>query len=206
MRSSRVANRVKQVGESDNGGANSHATRLANRSDTGFLLLDAALKPLYVNAEAGEILFHPEKPKKAKDFADQLASKIRTMAASEGPSGRLSLCNEFLSGRRHYVCRFFDAGVLGNKSRGSNESSLVVLLERSPEAAADFPKICHQYHLSQREGEAVQLLVRGLANKQIAARMKISPNTVKVFLRLAMMKIGASSRSEIMSKFIHLKA
>ena len=206
MRSSRVADKVKQVGEADNGRANPNTTRFANRSDAGFLLLDAALKPLYVNAEAGEILFHPERPTNAKDFADQLASKIRTMVANGGSNGRLSLCKEFVSGRRHYVCRFFDAGLPGNKSSGSNESSLAVLLERSPEATADILKICDQYHLTPREGEAVRLLVRGLANKEIAARMEISPNTLKVFLRLAMMKMGVSSRSEIMSKFIHLKA
>jgi len=65
--------------------------------------------------------------------------------------------------------------------------------------------ICHNYHLSQREGEAVRFLIEGLANKEIAARMGVSPDTVKVFLRIAMMKMGVSSRSGIMSKFIHVK-
>ncbi len=206
MRSSRVANKVKQVGKADSTEADSSTTRLPKRSDTGFLLLNAALKPLYVNPQGVEILFYPERPTKTKDFADQLASKIRTMVTNGGPSGRISVCEEFLSGRRHYVCRFFDGGLPGNKSSGSNESSLAVLLERSPEATADILKICDQYHLTPREGEAVRLLVRGLANKEIAARMEISPNTLKIFLRLAMMKMGVSSRSGIMSKFIHLKA
>ncbi len=206
MRSSRRANKVKQVGKGDSTEADSSTTRLLKKSDTGFLLLNTVLKPLYVNPQAEEILFHPEGPTKTKDFADQLASKIRTIVASGGPSGRMSVCKEFLSGRRHYVCRFFDAGLLGNKSSGSNESLWVLLLERGSEATADILKICHQYHLSQREGEAVRFLVEGLASKEIAARMQISPNTVKVFLRLAMMKMGVSSRSGIMSKFIHLKA
>jgi len=206
MRSSRVASKVKQVGEANNGRVNSQTTRLANKSDTGFLLLDATLKPLYVNAEAGEILFHPEKPTMAKDFADRLASKLRTIVANGGANGRISVYNEFVSGSRRYLCRLFGVGLPGNGSNGSKGSSWALLLERGPEAAADILKICHQYHLSQREGEAVRLLVRGLANKEIAARMKISPNTLKVFLRLAMMKMGVSSRSEIMSNFIHLKA
>src|SRR5207253_9278808 len=64
---------------------------------------------------------------------------------------------------------------------------------------------CQNYHLSQREGETVRFLIKGLTNKEIAARMGISPDTVKVFLRLAMMKLGVSSRYGIMSKFIHLK-
>ncbi len=206
MRSSRVANKVKQVGEADKGRANPNTTRFANRSDTGFLLLDAALKPLYVNAEAGEILFHPEKPTKAKDLAARLASKIRTIVTNGGSNGRTAVHNEFVSGSRRYLCRLFGVHLPGNGSNGSKGSSWALLIERGPEATADILKICDQYHLTPREGEAVRLLVRGLANKEIAARMEISPNTLKVFLRLAMMKMGVSSRSEIMSKFIHLKA
>ena len=226
MRSSRVADKLKHVGEADNGRANPNITPLVNRSDAGFLLLDAALKPLYVNAEAGEILFHPERPTKTKDFADQLASKVRTIVAYGGSNGAskgrfnggsngashgrsngaISICKELVSGNRHYVCRFFEVHLPGNNSNGSNNSSLALLLERSPEASADILKICRQYHLSQREGEVVRHLVHGLATKEIAARMNISPNTVKVFLRLVMMKMGVSSRSGIMSKFIHLKA
>jgi DNA-binding CsgD family transcriptional regulator len=206
MHSSRVANKVKQVGKGNSAEADSSTMRLPKRSDTGFLLLNAALKPLYVNPQAEEILFHPERPTTAKDFSSQLASKIHTIVASGGPSGKISVCKEFVSGRRHYVCRFFDAGHLGNKSSGSNESSWALLLERGSETAADILKFCDKYHLSHREGEAVRCLVEGLTNKEIAARMLISPDTVKVFLRLAMMKIGVSSRSGIMSKFIHLKA
>jgi len=204
MRSSRVSNNVKQVSEEEAGWEKSNITPLASRSGPGFLVLDAALKPLYVNAEAGEILFHPEKPTKAKDFADQLASKIRTIVTNGGSNGKISVCNEFVSGRRHYHCRFFWVRLPGNGSNGSKGSSWALLLDRGAEAAADI--ICDKYHLSQREGEAVRFLVEGLASKEIAARMQISPNTVKAFLRFAMMKMGVSSRSGILSKFIHLKA
>lgn len=217
MCSSRVAHKVKHVRKANNGvhnengrvGSgvdNSNRIPLANTSETGFLLLNAALEPLYANALAGEILFHPEEPSRVKDFADQLASKIRTMITNGGSNAGISICEEFVSGSRHYVCRLFDVRLPGNNSKGSNESSLAILLERGPGITADILKICHEYHLSRREEEAVRFLVQGLASKEIAARMKVSSNTVKVFLRFAMMKMGVSSRSGIMSKFIHLKA
>ena len=204
MRFSRVTSNLKQVGKVDSAGANTNSTRLQNRSGAGFLLLNAALKPLYVNPQAAEILSYPERPTKTKDFADKLASKICKMVTNGGPSGRVSDCKELLSGSRHYVCRFFEVWLPGSSSNCSNESSLALLLERSPEAAEDILKICHGYNLTRREGEAVRLVVQGLTNKQIAARMGISPNTVKAFLRLAMMKMGVSSRSGIMRKFMHL--
>ena len=178
---------------------------LGIRSDEGFLLLDAARKPISVNAAATKILLYPEEPRRTMDLANQVASAIHAMVANGGSNGRVSACKEFLSGRRHYICRFFDLRLQGNNSNGSNGSSLALVLERSPGAAVDTLKICHQYHLSRREAEAVRLLLQGLASKDIAARMEISPNTVKVFLRLAMMKMGVSSRSGIMSKFINPK-
>jgi DNA-binding CsgD family transcriptional regulator len=197
-----LATSVKQVGAAEGAVANSNHTRSANRSDICFLLLNRALKPLYMSAQAAEVLFHPQKASKAKDFVDQLASKIRTLVANGGPSGGAFVCREFLSGRRRYVCRFFGVQLPNKNSKGS---ALALLLERSPEATVDMLKICKQYHLTPREGEAVRVLAQGLSSKEIASRMQISPNTLKVFLRLAMMKMGVSSRRAIMSKFIHAK-
>src|SRR5437660_4965409 len=116
MRSPQQARKLKQVGNAQSHGTNSKTTRTPNHSDTGFLLLNTALKPLYVNPQAAEILFHPEKPAKTKDFAEQLASKIRTMVANGGPTGRIPECKEFLSGSRHYICRFFNVQLPVNKS------------------------------------------------------------------------------------------
>ncbi|MDP9201270.1 MAG: response regulator transcription factor [Gemmatimonadota bacterium] len=50
--------------------------------------------------------------------------------------------------------------------------------------------------LTNREREILALLADGLANKQIAARLGISKNTVKTHLELLFDKLGVSSRAE----------
>jgi NarL family two-component system response regulator YdfI len=53
--------------------------------------------------------------------------------------------------------------------------------------------------LTSREREVLQLLARGLGNKEIAARMKISEHTVKFHVASILGKLGASTRTEAVS-------
>jgi len=50
--------------------------------------------------------------------------------------------------------------------------------------------------LTPRERQILELLADGLGNKQIAARLGITTNTVKTHLELLFDKLGVSSRAE----------
>ena len=64
----------------------------------------------------------------------------------------------------------------------------------------DAIQVAARFHLTPREQETLQHLMQGLTNKEIGQRMHISPNTVKAFLKLIMMKMGVSTRSGIIGK------
>lgn len=53
--------------------------------------------------------------------------------------------------------------------------------------------------LTPRESEVLQMLASGLANKEIATRLKISEHTVKFHVAAILGKLGAASRTEAVS-------
>ncbi len=78
------------------------------------------------------------------------------------------------------------------------------MLERKNNHAATMAEIAEHFGLTARERETVQFLLEGLTSKEIAQRMAISPNTVKAFIRLVMVKMDVSTRSGIIGKLVGL--
>jgi DNA-binding CsgD family transcriptional regulator len=164
----------------------------------GFLLLDSSLNPTFVNPVAAQILVYPEKPEAQKNLSSYLASRIRSTLFSQPSSNGLALVPRFLSGRRTYWCRSFEVNSTAN---GHSQASLAVLLERTSAAkSTSLAQLSKRFHLTTREQEVAQFLLEGLTSKEIGLRMQISPNTVKAFLRLIMVKMGVSTRSAIVGK------
>jgi DNA-binding CsgD family transcriptional regulator len=82
---------------------------------------------------------------------------------------------------------------------------VALLLERRSPGWLSLSEISESYNLTRRERQTVELLVRGLTTKEIAVQMSVSPNTVKAFLRLVMIKLGVSTRSGIVGKIISMR-
>lgn len=58
--------------------------------------------------------------------------------------------------------------------------------------------------LTQRQRETMELLVQGCANKDIAARLGISPRTVEIYRAWVMSKMGARSLAELVHMSIRM--
>ena len=171
---------------------------LSVSSQPGFLLLDNSLGPVASNHEAVRILTYPNLPDRIKRIDIFLADKIRTGLVSRQPPSGLDFVREFKSGKRRYFCRSFQVET-NNKAM---PLLTALILERSSSGIMAVAQIGQEFELTHREKETVELLVQGLTSKEIATRMQISPNTVKAFLRIVMVKMGVSTRSGILGKVI----
>ena len=94
----------------------------------------------------------------------------------------------------------FEVVGVGTSSEGVPPSADVILFARGSET----PVMARQARgegvagatLSNREREILALLADGLVNKQIAARLGISTNTVKTHLELLFDKLDVTTRAE----------
>ncbi len=163
------------------------------------------LKPpgtvLYANAEAMRILAYPWAPAAVASLEKLVSDKLGIIA--ERLAGEGTLIAEVQSGRRRYLCR----GYRLESGRGGREPSPVALqFERACRPILDVRAAAERFRLSPRERQTLALVVQGLSNKEIAAHLGVSPNTVKTFLRLIMGKMGVSSRVGLVRKTIQILA
>ncbi len=165
-------------------------------SEPGFLILDSKLNPIACNQQAITILTFPNLAEQVKRVSVFLADKIRFSLVNRQSKDSLEFVKEFRSGNRRYNCRVFH---LDSPEKGS---LVVLILERYSSRSAALSQLSQEFDLTVREQETVQLLLQGLTSKEIAARMDISPNTVKAFLRLVMVKMGVSTRSGIVGRIV----
>jgi DNA-binding CsgD family transcriptional regulator len=173
----------------------SHERPSPARSRAGFLLIDSSLKPIYINDDALDILNYPDARGDSGSLRESILATTRALLSDGAESPAIS---RIASGRRHYNCRFFS--VFPVTGQGA-QPMVGVLIERgSP--PLDLLQISTKFGFTHREAVAVQFLMQGLTSKEIATRMGISPNTVKAFLRLAMLKAGVTTRSGIIGKFL----
>ncbi|GAA1568294.1 hypothetical protein GCM10009678_58900 [Actinomadura kijaniata] len=82
---------------------------------------------------------------------------------------------------------------------GGSPGPVALVIE--PASAADLAVIiAESYELTPRELEITQHVARGLPTAEIAARLFISPHTVRDHLKTIFQKTGASSRGELVAR------
>ncbi len=166
------------------------------------IVVDSSLRVVASNAEVLQILTFPERPEKINNLETWLSKKVHaSLAERDSASG---LPGNVQSARRTYVCRAFplDVAAIHQNGSGASESLAIVMIERKSNGSATIAEISERFGLTAREQETVQFLRQGFTSKEIAQRMNISPNTVKAFIRLVMVKMGVSTRSGIIGKVV----
>jgi DNA-binding CsgD family transcriptional regulator len=165
-------------------------------SSEGFVLLNSYLKPVFINQLAVDILSYPQKldTRSQEGF---LTTRIRSLFFAAESANVPGSVITFPSGRRIYEGRAYCVNAL---AKGDTQVSIAILLQRRSSKVAALNTVSERFNLTTREQQVLQYISHGLTTKEIAVGLEISPNTVKNFVRMIMVKMGVSTRSGIVGK------
>lgn len=164
----------------------------------GFLLVDSSGLVVCANADARQILAYPTALRRPEEDDRRLADSIgKLLAGSPYVSSQAEWSTQLTSGRRRYRCRAIPVALQGQRHT-------VFLIERTASKLLALAHSLDEYHFTPREQETAALLSTGLTNKEIAARMGVSVNTVKAFIRFVMHKVGVSTRTGIIGRLTQM--
>ncbi|HTP31674.1 MAG TPA: helix-turn-helix transcriptional regulator [Candidatus Acidoferrales bacterium] len=168
----------------------------ASSAAEGVVLVDLDLKPIALDSGAEAILADLNgpggiEPALPADVLNQLSAGCQGGQVAGNPI-------HLASARHEYSCRAFLV-----KSRDSNVGPMLALhLKKEISVVDAVHQVGIDYHLTDREQEVLIGVAMGLTSKELAGRMDISPNTVKAFLRLIMIKMGVATRAGIVGKLL----
>ena len=166
---------------------------------SGVLILDSSMAPIGSDKGAAKILKSTggESGGAALPLAlpDDLLKTIRNRCPADGSC----VTTHFMIGPHRYRCRSYIANC---EHPNLNQAVIVLHFEAESHGNDPISEIAAGYRLTEREEEALRGIALGLTTKELAHRMKISPNTVKAFVRLIMIKLGVTTRAAIMVKVL----
>jgi DNA-binding CsgD family transcriptional regulator len=163
---------------------------------SGLLIVDSALNPVASDEGAANILGYGRE----RDGASaNLALPVEIIEAIRNrPPADLSCVTVLVPiGNEQYRCRCYH---VPSENPGLRPGIHALHFEADTHPADPIRHVASQYRLTEREEEALRGIALGLTTKELADRMNISPNTVKAFVHLIMIKLGVTTRTAIIAK------
>lgn len=168
---------------------------LSKAPEVGLVLMDMSLKPILCDRGAAAIL---KVPSSANPDADvTLPKELIEFMASRTPNDWSSTKMTFRVGHSEYTCRTYVM-----EPENGFPPMIALHIERVSSVYDAIGAVAAKYRLTEREQEALAGISMGLSSKELAEKMNISPNTVKVFLRLIMIKMGVMTRGGIVAQIL----
>jgi DNA-binding CsgD family transcriptional regulator len=170
-------------------------------ADNGILMIDFSLNVVAADRGATAILYDHNRPLSEQGRVSWLSltslEAIRDRQSNDIYPSRVG----FRVGKHLYSCCTY---LLEPKNGVVSRTLLALHLTRESHVQDALHQVAIDYHLTDREQEALVGISMGLTSKELADQMNISPNTVKAFTRLIMLKMGVSTRTGILGKVLEM--
>ena len=171
----------------------------AGAVEAGLVLVNLSLKSVAFDRGAEAILKQRSRSEPKREPVACLPKEIQETIQGPRPLELLSRIVYFRAGGNEYACRAY---LLEPQDSFYPHPILALHLQKNSAGNDAVSAVSAKYHLTAREEEVLRGIATGLGTKDLARRLSISPNTVKAFLRLIMVKLGVTTRAELFAKIL----
>lgn len=166
----------------------------------GLIVTDLSLEPIAADWGATAILSGAGQDRaKVAEILLSIPKELRDVLSSRNTADLPLTKMHFRLGTEGYNCRAF---LVRPHNRTMAQPMLALHLQKDSSVADAIDVFASQYHLSVREQEVLKGIATGLTTKEMAERLAITPNTVKSFLRIIMIKMGVATRAGILGRLL----
>jgi DNA-binding CsgD family transcriptional regulator len=167
--------------------------------DNGIILTDLSLTPIAIDSGAVAILNDVSHCNDASGSEGSIPREIADAFRNRAGNDWSGLQIHFSGARFEYHCTMYQV----DPQNGILRQPLVTLyLHRNGSAHDTVLQIATRCGLTPREGEVMTEICAGLTSKEVAQRMRISPNTVKTYVHSIMVKLGVTTRAAIVGTLL----
>lgn len=166
----------------------------------GIILVDLALRSVAIDNGGRTILRELGQTDAAECPLPGLPPQIERPLRAGPPSELHATTLRISSDDAHYTCEVF---LMQPQNAMLGEPLLAIYVKKERLVSEAVRRAARSYRLTEREEETLLGIASGLTSRQIAGKMKISPNTVNAFLRLIMVKMGVTTRAGVVGKLIN---
>jgi DNA-binding CsgD family transcriptional regulator len=173
------------------------ATGVSSSADMGLILVDQSSLDI-VAADCGATLILKQHSG-TREASTSLPPEMLQLIHKLGPTEGLFTKRRLRLGRTEYLLRLYTLSGTGDRTL---KELLGIHLEKDWSTVDAVDEVSSRYHLTTREQEVLRGIALGLATKEMALQMEISPNTVKAFVRLVLIKMGVTTRAGAVAKLL----
>lgn len=169
------------------------------RPVSGLLLLDGASWRLIASDQgAAEIFTRPNAGSPRNRTAVQVPEPLLNAIRNQTDNDQRAVDVSVPIGNRLFRCRCY----MLKGDQAPRPAVVAVHFESHVNGNDSVRRLASEYHLTDREQEVLRGIALGFSTKEVATRMEISPNTVKSFVRLIMIKLGVTTRTGVILKLL----
>jgi DNA-binding CsgD family transcriptional regulator len=167
--------------------------------EAGLMLMDLSLNVIAIDRGAAGILTCLNGQGVKSDTDAGVPKEILDIVRNRKSITLSSSKTQFRVGRHEYSCR---THLVDFHTKVLSQPLMALHLEKVSSVGDQVHEARVRYNLTEREEETLRGISMGLTAKEVADLMNISPNTVKAFLRLIMIKMTVTTRAGIIAKLL----